>query len=398
MGRDLRLARTFGTIGSVDKVTREGSLMSLFDGAAAPDRRERRGWPRRIVAGTVALIVALVALFVMSFLPSDFVLERPGPVYNTLGEVESAEGEQVPLVEVDGAESYDTTGSLSLTTVEVLGNREHPISWIELALAWMDPSRAVVPIDAVFPEGVTSDERDERNAVMMTDSQSQAAAAALRELGYDVQADLRVVGLPEGSPADGIVEEGDRILAAGDAKLADVAELRDAINDAAGDPVELAIERDGERQTIEVTPERSVVEGEESWAVGVSIGTSYDLPVDVSIQLDSVGGPSAGTMFALGIIDAMTPGSMTGGEHIAGTGTITADGEVGPIGGIRQKMFGAHDAGHRFFLAPTGNCDAVIDHVPDGMRVVSIDTLDDATRAVEMIAEGEVSELPSCAS
>ena len=375
--------------------------MTLFDAAAASEGARRRiddgrRAPRRLIVGSVALLVALVSLFTMSFLPSDFVLERPGPVYNTLGEVETGEGELVSLIAVDGAETFDTTGSLSLTTVEVVGNREHPISWIELALAWMDPARAIVPIDAVFPDGLTSEQRDEQNAVMMTDSQSQASAAALRALDYDVPADMRVVSLTEGSPSQGVVEEGDRILAADGTRLADVDELRAVIDAAAGDPVELRLERDGERMTVEVTPERLTVDGSDSWAVGVSISTSYELPIDVTIQLDNVGGPSAGTMFALGIIDALTPGEMTGGEHIAGTGTITIDGDVGRIGGIRQKMHGAREAGNSYFLAPTGNCDEVVGHVPDGLQVVSVATLDDAISAVEAIAEGEAASLPAC--
>ena len=341
--------------------------------------------------------VALVALLAMSFLPTEYVLERPGPVYNTVGEVEVNDGDSVPLIEVSGDDTYETSGSLSLTTVEVVGNRTHPVSWIELALAWFDASRAIVPIDAVFPEGLTSEERNAQNAVMMTDSQSAASAAALIQLGYDVRADIRVVSLTDGSPSAGILEEGDRILAANGEELDNVDELRQAINDAGGDPVDLTFVRDGAERTDQVEPERAEISGSESWAVGVSISTTYELPIDVQIQLDNVGGPSAGMMFALGIIDTLTPGELTGGERIAGTGTITADGRVGPIGGIRQKLYGARDAGEEFFLAPETNCDEVVGHVPDGLEVISVGTLDEAVGAVEAIAQGEAADLPSCA-
>lgn len=357
--------------------------------------QESRPWPRRVVAGSVALIVALVALLVMSFLPTDYVLQRPGPVYNTIGTVEDAAGEDVPLIEVPDDEAHETSGSLSLTTVEVVGNREHPLSWIELASAWFDRARAIIPIDAVFPEGQTSEQRDAQNQAAMTDSQSEAEAAALRLLGYDVPADIRVVSLTEGSPSEGAVHEGDLIHAVDGEPVEDVAELRAAIAASGGGAVALTLERDGEQTDASVDPEQL---DDGSWAIGALLSVSYVNPIDIAIQLNDVGGPSAGTMFALGIIDTLTPGEMTGGAHIAGTGTITAEGEVGPIGGIRQKLYGASGAGSEFFLAPAANCDEVVGHVPSGLQVVKIETLDDAVAAVEAIAEGEESDLPSCAT
>ena len=119
--------------------------------------------------------------------------------------------------------------------------------------------------------------------------------------------------------------------------------------------------------------------------IGVTPGVGYDFPFDVTIQLDSVGGPSAGLMFALGIIDTLTPGFLQGGADVAGTGTINQAGEVGPIGGIRQKLIGADDNGADWFLAPADNCDEVTGHVPDGMTVFSIRTLDDALAALDAI-------------
>lgn len=357
--------------------------------------QEPRAWPRRVVAGSIALAVALVALLVMSFLPTDYVLQRPGPVYNTIGAVEDAEGAEVPLIDVPDGEAYETSGALSLTTVEVVGNREHPLSWIELASAWFDRSRAIVPIGAVFPEGQTSDERDAQNQAAMTDSQSEAEAAALRHLGYEVPADIRVVSLTDDSPSAGVVREGDLIRAVDGHTVEQVSELRKGIAEAGGDPVVLTLERDGAESTAEISPEKL---DDGSWAIGTLLSVSYENPLDISIQLDNVGGPSAGTMFALGIIDTLTPGEMTGGELIAGTGTITAEGEVGPIGGIRQKLYGASDAGNEFFLAPAANCAEVPGHIPDGLTVVSIETLDDAVGAVEMIAQGEEENLPSCAA
>ena len=347
--------------------------------------------------GVWALVVALAALAVLTFLPSPYVIQRPGPVYDTLGTAKNADGEQVPLISVEGTETYETGGTLDLTTVQVVDNRERTPSWFELALAWMDASRAVVPLDAVFPEGVTTEQRDERNAMLMVDSQHEATAAALNELGYDTGAEVVVVDAVEGSPADGLLEADDVITAIDGTPVTSATALREAIQEAGGDPVALTVRRDGAEQTVEITPEEQTQDGTTTWLIGITLRTDYDFEVDVTIQLDNVGGPSAGMMFALGIIDTLAPGELNGGKEGAGTGTIDAEGTVGPIGGIRQKLYGARDAGADYFLAPEANCDEVVGHVPDGLQVIRTATLDDSLAALEVIAEdGDVDALPTC--
>lgn len=351
----------------------------------------------RVGLGVWALIVALIALVVLTFLPTPYVIQRPGPVYDTLGTAAGEDGEQVPLIAIDGAETFETGGSLNLTTVQVVGNRERTPSWFELALAWMDPSRAVVPIESVFPEGVTSEQRDERNAVLMVDSQHEATAAALGELGYDTGASVTVVEAVQDSPADGVLEADDVIEAVGGEPVTSAAELRASIQDGEGTPVDLTVLRDGEEQQVELTPELSTTDGVDTWLIGITLTTDYDFPIDVTIQLDNVGGPSAGMMFALGIVDELTAGELNGGKDIAGTGTIDAAGTVGPIGGIRQKLYGARDAGADYFLAPASNCDEVVGHVPDGLRVFSTATLEESLAALDVIAsDGDLDALPTC--
>ncbi|WP_309067907.1 S16 family serine protease, partial [Microbacterium sp.] len=325
-------------------------------------------------------------------------IQRPGPVYDTIGTAESADGAELPLIEIAGTETFDdTAGTLDLTTVQVVGNRERTPSWFELAIAWLDPSRAVVPLDVVFPAGVTSEQREEQNAVLMVDSQAEATAAALGELGYDLDATVAVAGVAsEDAPAAGLIEAGDRILSANGTPVTEATQLRELIQDGGGEPVEIAYERDGEEGVVTVTPEEGQIEGEQAWLIGITLTTAYDFPFEVTIQLDNVGGPSAGMMFALGIIDVLTPGALNGGEDVAGTGTITADGTVGPIGGIRQKLYGARDAGAEWFLAPAKNCNEVVGHVPDGLEVFSIGTLEDALTALEGIAAGDTADLPTC--
>ncbi|MGW9111944.1 YlbL family protein [Microbacterium sp. NPDC055683] len=371
--------------------------MTLIDDQSRPARTRGASASRRTVAGIWALTAALLALVVITFLPTSFVIQQPGPVYDTIGGVVDSDGQEVPLIEVADAETYETSGSLDLTTVQVVGNRERTPSWFELALAWLDPARAVVPLDSVFPEGQTTEQREEQNAVAMVDSQAEATAAALTQLGYDVGAHLRVVGpTSDESPAAGVLAEDDVVVAADGEPVSDVEGLKEIIAAGEGDAVVLTIQRDGAEQDVEIVPDEVEADGETSWAIGVYLTTAFDFPIDVTIQLEDVGGPSAGTMFALGIIDTLTPGSLTGGEEIAGTGTIDAAGTVGAIGGIRQKLYGASGAGADWFLAPAENCDEVVGHIPQGLQVFSISTLDDALAAVEAIASGETDALPTC--
>ncbi|MWV49360.1 PDZ domain-containing protein [Rathayibacter sp. VKM Ac-2803] len=359
--------------------------MSLFsDDPRSSAPRGRRAWvgPAVLFSG-VALVVAL------GVAPAPYVIEQPGPVFDTLG----TSGDDVPLISIPDETTYPTTGTLDMLTVSVVGNPESLPNWVEVASAWFDRTKAVVPVEQIFPAATTVEERDEANQAEMTDSQQEAIAAALTDLGYPVGQRVSVAQLPDGSPSAGVLEPGDEVVAVDGAAVADVAALRDAVQKSGTTaPVTLTIERDGAQQDVQVTP----VDNEGTAVIGIVAGATFDFPFDVDIQLDDVGGPSAGMMFALGIIDKLTEGSLNGGEQVAGTGTIDAAGEVGPIGGIRQKMFGAVDAGASYFLAPSQNCGEVVGHVPDGLDVLSVSTLDEALTALEGIAAGDVSGLPTC--
>ncbi len=173
---------------------------------------------------------------------------------------------------------------------------------------------------------------------MMVDSQEEAKAAALRQLGYDVPQALKVVTVADGSPAAGVLQPGDEVVAAAGAPVTTVDQLRAAIAAAGGSPLTLTIVRGGQRQDVTVTPTRGSSAGA-PWVVGITLGVAYTYPIDVTIQLDNVGGPSAGICSRSASSTTLTPDDLTGGHRVAGTGTITADGTVGPIGGIRQKMW-----------------------------------------------------------
>ncbi|MBG6239402.1 PDZ domain-containing protein [Mycetocola sp. CAN_C7] len=353
-------------------------------------RRRTRGW--------LALAVSFVILLGLALWPTSYVIQQPGPVFNTLGTV-TIEEEEVPMVTVEGAETFETDGALDMLTVQAVGNREQRPNWFEVALAWFSPSKAVVPVEALFPEGVSTEQREAENAALMVDSQQDAIAAALTELDYDFPAQLAVGQVADGAPAEGKLEIDDEIIAVNDSAVTDLASLRDAIADnGSTDAAVFDIVRDGKPQTVSITPVSATsADGEDSSIIGIATKVLYDFPVDVTIQLDNVGGPSAGMMFALGIIDKMTEGKLNGGTNVAGTGTIDGEGVVGPIGGIRQKLYGAVDAGAAYFLAPEANCNEVVGHVPDGLQVLSVATLDDALAALDAIESSSgLDALPTC--
>ncbi|WP_306387783.1 PDZ domain-containing protein [Microbacterium sp. MPKO10] len=372
----------------------EANEPGLFPPPGGPDRPRPT---RKTVFGWFSLAASFVILGVLALAPAPYVIQQPGPVFNVLGETEG--DESVPLISIDGTETYDVGKTLDMLTVSVVGNPEQSPNWFQIGKAWFDRSEAVVPMSLYFPDGTTAEERDEQTQVMMVNSQQDAVAAALTELDIDFTSTLIVGDIVEGTPADGVLNVGDEIIEADGVGVDDVTELRDIIADHEADgPMSITVMRDGEKIDAEVTPtEVEYTDGSSAFVIGVQTTETYEFPFDVSIKLDDVGGPSAGMMFALGIIDKLTPGPLAGDAAVAGTGTIDAEGDVGPIGGIRQKLYGARQAGAEYFLAPADNCDEVVGHVPDGLDVFKVATLEDSLSALETLSTGgDISSLPSC--
>ncbi|MER2135656.1 MAG: PDZ domain-containing protein [Arthrobacter sp.] len=346
---------------------------------AAPQRPERRSPRRRalLFSGGTALVLGAAGLVI----PAPYVLESPGPTFNTIGEI----GES-PLIAISGEQTYPTAGELALTTVFVSGGPNGAVNMGEVLASWLNPEDAVLPVDFVYPPGTTRGEIQEGNAAAMTSSQESAVAAALDQLEIPFTEELSVAGVMEDAPAEGILETGDLLLSVDGTEVTDVESLREALNETEGAPARITVRREGQEQTLEVTP----VLGENgTYQMGAYLSIDFTFPFEVEIALENVGGASAGMMFALGIIDKLTPGELTEGRNFAGTGTIDADGQVGPIGGIEQKMVGAAAAGAEFFLAPEANCDEVAGNIPEGLEVVSVETLDQALNAVETLAAGK---------
>ncbi|MCC3294858.1 PDZ domain-containing protein [Arthrobacter sp. zg-Y411] len=360
----------------------------LGQGQPAPGRRTPRA-RAMLVSGALALLLGAAAVL----LPAQYVVESPGPTFNTLGSAGDKD-----IIEIEGRTSYPADGELDLTTVYVSGGPSTNISIFQAVGGWLNPDDVVYPTEFLYAPGTTSDEVDEQNAAAMTSSQEAAVAAAMTELEIPYTQELTVAAVVEGSAAEGLLQPGDTVLAVGDTRIDGIETLRNALNDVGGSPTEVTVRRDGAEEVETVTPAPNDAG---TYQLGIELATTFDFPFDVEIGqgMERVGGPSAGMMFALGIIDRLTPEQLTEGKHFAGTGTIDAAGNVGPIGGIRQKLIGASDAGAEFFLAPAANCAEVAGHVPEGLGVVRVSTLEEALDAVQKLAAGgSAADLPQCTS
>ena len=344
----------------------------------------------RRIAGYSLLALSVACFYVLAFLPTPYVIEEPGPVFNVLGTTASK-----PVITVDGVKTYPTNGNLDVLTVSVRGDRASTPSWFELAGAWLDPSKAIVPLDAVFPPTQTDSQVQAESTAMMEESQQDAIAAALTNLGYKVPLHVYVSEVMKASASAGKLVAADFILKVNGIAITDVDQLKTVIGQqAVKGALTVLVERDGKQVTQQIT---AVKDDKGAYRLGIMAGTKYDFPVKVNLQLGNVGGPSGGMMFALGIIDRLTPGQLTGGKNIAGTGTIDMAGNVGPIGGIRHKLYGAVRNGATIFLAPASNCDEVVGHVPAGITVVKVSKLAEAKADLENIANGtNPASFPTC--
>lgn len=350
--------------------------------------------PRRRSTLVVSALLLSGLVVVAALLPVPYVVFRPGPLTDVLGE-----GEDGPVISVEGAPVFPTTGSLDLTTVGVTpaGAR---MDLLTAMRAWADPDRAVVPRDIVYPGDPTTEQARERNAIVFSSSQDLATVAALRHLGYDVpvEADQVVVReVLDGAASEGVLEPGDRIVAVDATVVTTPDDVVEAVSSRSpGEPVAMQVERDGQTLELSVpTSESEVNEGQA--AIGVVVSQAWSLPVQVSIDVPGeIGGSSAGLVFALGIVDTLTEGPLLDGAAVAGTGEISPDGSVGPISGVQQKIAGARDEGAELFLAPTANCGGVAGADPGDMRVVPVATLDEAVDVLSAVASGEVDTLPAC--
>lgn len=381
-------------------------------------KRFSRFAPRRVNLRSVSAVATCALLAGAFILPSSYVKEGPGPLFDVLGTYQEKE-----VIEVSGAPRYKTFGKMNMTTVSVSGGPYTELSGAEAFYSWLafDGNRSlVVPTDALYPH-VSHEQATAATGAQMADSQTQAKVAAMRELKMAVNEKVQVLSTVEGSPAASALKADDRIVKVGEKQIETLTDVPKAVNASNGSPIDVTVERDGTQQTFKLTPVRS--SDNSRWILGAGLKQSYDLPAHVQYNLDGVGGPSAGLMLALGTVDKLSEGTLladedAGGDpyrsYISGTGTIDADGKVGAIGGIKYKILATGRYGARYFLAPKENCDSIVKmqaqdpdlfnyyhagQVSGTMTVIPVSTLDEAVKTVEAIKSGTPDDsLPRCGS
>lgn len=339
-----------------------------------------------LVAGFLVLALGISGAWVTV----PYVVLSPGPTENTIGSVDNK-----PVITISDRQTYPTSGTLSLVTVSYQGGPQARPDLLTALRGWVDPTAAVVPEESIFPREQTAEEVEQENTAEMTNSQDNATAAALTELKIDYSMVPTVLSVEKTAPAAGRLKPSDEIRTVDGKPVTAVDQVAAAVKaHKPGDEIVFGVVRDGKPQDVTVT---SVAGKQGTAMVGIVMQARYKFPFKVSISVGDVGGPSAGMMFALGIIDKLTPGELTGGKSIAGTGTITPDGKVGGIGGIAQKMVGAKNSGATVFLTPADNCAEAVKAAPDGLRLVKAETLHGAMQALDAIRSGK-GEVPSCSA
>lgn len=338
-----------------------------------------------IVAGALFLVLLVLAMT----LPVPYIILSPGPTYDTLGTYQNS-GKDQSIIGIIGRRPNRTTGHLNLTTVSYSTDR---LTVFNALSAWLQSDEVVVPRSALFPPGKSTDAVDKQNTAEFSQSQDAAISAASCELGYPAK--FGVVTVVGGGPAQGRLRPQDVLTAVADRPAnSQQALLAILTTQQPGTKVPVAITRTGKPAIVQVTLGKPL-SGRRGASMGIVAGQVCQLPFQVDLGLgNSIGGPSAGLMFALGIIDKVGPADLTKGRFIAGTGTIDATGNVGPIGGIQLKMIAARKAGATVFLAPVGNCPDVNGAIPGGLQVVKVDSLHSAIADLKAIENGRA--VPHC--
>jgi PDZ domain-containing protein len=342
---------------------------------------------RRLVTLLIAGVCALAGLVVAAVVSVPYVALTPGPTLNTLSK---AAGK--PIIQITGHRTYSTTGNLNLVTVSYTGGPGTNFNIFSALRAWLTPDDAVVPASEIYSSGQTQQQVVQQDTQQMLGSQEDATAAALCYLNISYTTVDSISATVKGTPAYGVLQPGDVITGVDGQQVNCHHDVVTMIrNRKAGAPVTLTIDRNGATKTVTLVTKQ--VSGQP--VVGIQLAPpTYKFPFSVKINLPDIGGPSAGMMFALGIVDKLTPGSLTDGRFIAGTGVIAPTGAVEPIGGIEQKMAGARAAGATIFLTPAANCSNTTGAVPAGLRLVKVSSLAGAISDLRAIEQGK--PVPSC--
>lgn len=336
-----------------------------------------------LITGAVLLLALIVG---GSQLPVPYAELGPGPTLDTLGVDQSGK----EIIQLTGRTEEKTTGHLNLTTVSVRDR----LDLLGALRGWLDPERAVVPREEIFPPGQTQQQTDQKNTQDFVTSQNSAELAAL---AYLKLTRITVAEVPSDSPSNGKLAAKDVIVAVQGTKVGDTVALAKVLGATKpGTTVTVTYDRAGKTGTAQVTTaEGTGTDGRTRAVLGVQVTLASTAPFQVKIGLDDrIGGPSAGLMFALGILEKLGPEDLTGGRFVAGTGTIDVDGTVGPIGGIPLKLIAAKHKGATAFLVPAANCTEASRKPPAGLTLIKVESLTGALSALTALRAGQPT--PAC--
>jgi PDZ domain-containing protein len=332
---------------------------------------------RRIAVLSTGAVLLLVFGLLGAAVPVPYVAQVPGPTYNTLGEIDGQ-----PIITIEGRDRNDVDGNLNLTTV---GVGRGALSLVQAVRGWFDSDVSVVPEDSVYPPDRTVEETRQANREAFLSSEKAAETVALDRLGYPDK--VVVQSLSDDSPSKGRLEEGDAIESVDGRPTPDLPTLDSVLRAIpGGSEITVAYTRLGKAGETTITT--SPAKERAGSLLGVLVRVQPSAPFDVDIDVADVGGPSAGLMLTLGILDLVGDQDLTGGHVIAGTGTIDVDGTVGPIGGIQLKMVAAENIHADLFLVPAGNCADALAAPDRGLTLARVADLDDALDALATLRAG----------
>ena len=333
----------------------------------------------------LAVFFASLLAVVGSLLPLPFVELGPGPTFDVLGKTDGK-----PLLEIEQTQTYPTSGTLDITTVNERGGSDSGVFLGRVVVGWLRPDTRILPREALFPDDVSQSDVNAANVLAFSDSQSDSIAASMNYLHKPVKTLIVVSTVTEGTPAYNMLQPGDQIVRINGTQIHSLDDVDAAMSKVKpGETAVIDVIRDNKPTSVHIVTTTNPEHPARAF-LGIEIGESYRAEFPITVNLEGVGGPSGGLMLSLGIVDKLTPGQLNGGERVAGTGTIDPEGKVGAIGGIAQKMAGARDAGAQFFLAPSENCaDVQAALIPSGLTVAKVSTLSDAVSALEAYIAGK---------
>lgn len=341
------------------------------------------GVNRRILTLTVALVPIMAFGVLLSAVTVPYVSLGPGPTFDTLGEIDGKD-----IVEIEGTEVHPTSGQLNMTTV----SQRDGLTLGQALTLWLSGREQLVPRDLVYPPDKSREEIEQANTRDFRQSEDSAEYAALAYLDYPMA--VTVDSVEESGPSDGKLQDGDAIDAVNGQPVATLDEFQALMRDTKpGDTIVVDYRRKNAPPgaatiTLGEHPDRDY------GFLGIGVLDAPWAPFEITFNLANIGGPSAGMVFSLAVIDKLTTGELNGSQIVAGSGTITGDGQVGSIGGITHKMVAAADAGATVFLVPADNCAEARAAERDGMELIRVETLGQAVAALNTLSAG--GEPPRC--